>query len=154
MRPKSPWSIPKSFFAKYKFDTDETIQKCFDFDWKCSTLEKQIRDPTEREHIIKFLRPKYGLIRETYKHLACVAPAGNTPSLGMNVITDVMLRCNDFIDYKLTKLSDVDLAFIATNAAGNKQYPFRQDLINNPERQLIRYQFFEMLMRLALERFV
>ena len=152
-RPKSPWSIPKSFFAKYKHDNDLIIGKCFDWDWRCSTLEKMIKDPHEKEATIKYLRPKYGLIRETYKHLACVAPAGNMPSLGMNILTEIMLKCNEFVDYKNTKLSDVDLAFIATNAAGAKNFPFRQEIIINPERQIIRYQFFEILMRLAIERF-
>ena len=75
------------------------------------------------------------------------------PSLGMNILTELMLRCNEFVDYKNTKLSDVDLAFIATNAAGAKNFPFRQEIIINPERQIIRYQFFEILMRLAIERF-
>ena len=112
-----------------------------------------IKDPAEKESVIKYLRPKYGLIRETYKHIACLAPAGNIPSLGMNVLTELMLKCNDFVDYKITKLSDVDLAFIATNALGSKHYPFRTDICINPERQIIRYQFFEILMRLALERF-
>ena len=73
--------------------------------------------------------------------------------MGTNVMTDLMLRCNEFVDYRLTKLSDVDLAFIATNAAGSKQFPFRADFILNPDRQIIRFQFFEVLMRLGLERF-
>lgn len=71
----------------------------------------------------------------------------------MNVITELMLKCNEFVDYKNTKLSDVDLAFIATNAVGSKNFPYRPELIINPERQVIRYQFFEILIRLALERF-
>lgn len=125
IRPKSPWSLPKSFFAKYKYDTDLVIGKCFDWDWRCSTLDKMLKDPHEKELIIKFLRPKYGLIRETYKHLACVAPAGNMPSLGMNILTEIMLKCNDFVDYKYIRLSDVDLAFIATNAIGARNFPFK-----------------------------
>ena len=107
-----------------------------------------IKDPQAKDDLIKFLRPRYGLFREAYKHLACIAPAGNVPSIGTNVLTDLMLHCNEFVDYRLTKLSDVDLAFIATNATGNKQFPFRADIILNPERQIIRYQFFEVLMRL------
>lgn len=152
-RPKSPWSIAKSFFAKYKFDTDDVLARCFEFDWKCSTLDRKIRDPQDKEAVKDFLRPKYGLFREAYKHLACVAPAGNTPSIGTNVLTELMLRCNEFVDYKLIKLSDVDLAFVATNASGNKHFPFRADLVINPERQIIRYQFFEIMISLALERF-
>ena len=82
-----------------------------------------------------------------------MAPAGNMPSLGMNILTELMLKCNGFIDYKLTKLSDVDLAFIATNAVGARNFRFEAETVINPERQIIRYQFFEILIRLALERF-
>lgn len=93
-----------------------------------------IKDPKDKDELYKFLRPRYGLFREAYKHLACISPAGNVPSMGPNVLTDLMLHCNDFVDYRLTNLSDVDLAVISTNAAGNKQFPFNPDTILNPER--------------------
>ena len=93
------------------------------------------------------------MLRETYKHLACLAPAGNIPSIGSNLLSDVILHCNDFVDSKAMKLSDVDLAFIASNAYSNKKFPYRSDFIINPERQIIRYQFLEVMIRLALERF-
>ena len=44
-RPKSPWSLAKSVFANYKFDTDELMATCFDYDWGCSTLDRSIKDP-------------------------------------------------------------------------------------------------------------
>lgn len=93
------------------------------------------------------------MFREAYKNLSCLAPAGNVPSIGTNILSDLMLRCGEFVDYRLTKLSDVDLAFIASNAAASKQFPFSADLVLNPERQLIRYQFLEVIVKLGLERF-
>ena len=116
-------------------------------------MDRMIKDPMERDAIYKFLRPKYGLIRETYKHLACIAPAGNVPSIGMNSLSELMLKCNDFVDRKVTSLHDVDLAFITTNAVGAKSFPYRPEEVINPERQLIRYQFLEVLMRLGHEKF-
>ena len=41
----------------------------------------------------------------------------------MNLISDVCLKMNKFIDYKIMKNSDVDLAFITTNTLGNKAHP-------------------------------
>lgn len=79
-----------------------------------------IKDPDNNTKIRNYLRPKYFLIRETYKHLAMLAPSGNVASIGMNSMTELMLKCNDLVDYKYIKLSDVDLAFIACNATGNK----------------------------------
>ena len=54
--------------------------------------------------------------------------------MGTNILSDLLLRCNDFVDYKMTKLSDCDLAFIATNAVGARNFPYRAEVIINPER--------------------
>lgn len=53
------------------------------------------------------------------------------------------------IDYKTVKLSDVDLHFVSTLASGT-QYKTR----TNPERQLIRFQFLEILVRLAIDKYL
>ena len=118
MRPPSAWSLAKSFFAKYKFDNDVIYNKCFDFDWNCSSLNRMVKDPEMNSKVRAMLRSKYPVIRETYKHLSMLAPSGNIASLGQNSMTEIMLKCNDLVDYKIIKLSDVDLAFIACNAAG------------------------------------
>ena len=60
-------------------------------------------------------------------------------SVGMNVLTELMLKCNDFVDYKTIKLSDVDLAVITVNASAARKYRFDPDTCINPERQIIRY---------------
>lgn len=46
------------------------------------------------------------------------------------------------------KLTDVDLEFISTNASNNKLRGR-----NNPDRQLIRFQFLEIFVRLALDKY-
>jgi hypothetical protein len=71
-------------------------------------------------------------MRETYKFYAAVGPSGNTPSIGQNIFTDLILRMGEqFVDYKSLKLSDVDLACISTNAAGLKKFG---RTTTNPER--------------------
>lgn len=52
----------------------------------------------------------------------------------MNGFTELILRCNDFVDYRNTALKDIDLALVATNATGSKKFPFKTDIVNNPER--------------------
>lgn len=49
--------------------------------------------------------------------MSAQSPAGIIPSIGMNAVSELMLKCKDFVDYSNLKLSDVDLSFIATNAA-------------------------------------
>jgi hypothetical protein len=129
------------------------MHKCFEFDWKTGVFDKIIKDNNEREIIKMFLRSNYHYVRECYKHLSSVSPNGNVPSIGMNMISELMLKARDFVDYSSIKLSDVDLAFISTNAATARVYQFRAEECNNPERQLIRFQFLEILVRLAIERY-
>lgn len=52
------------------------------------------------------------------------------------------------VDGKYLKLSDIDLEFVACKA----NPPFRGKL--NPERQLIRYQFMEMWVRIAVQKYI
>jgi hypothetical protein len=66
--------------------------------------------PEEIEDIYNYLKSKYHLIREAYKHVAATAPAGGIPSIGSNCCTELFLKMsNSFIDYKSLKTSDVDL---------------------------------------------
>ena len=118
--PDAEWTLANSFFGKYKADDDDIINKCFDFDWGCSSLDKLIKDLTSRQNVKNFLRPRYKMIREAYKHLACIAPSGNIPSIGMITMAEILLKCNDLVDNKNLKLSDVDISFIATNSTGSR----------------------------------
>ena len=65
----------------------------------------------------------------------------------MNIFNDIIYNLN-VIDYRTLKSTDVDLTFIATNASG-QIYKTRM----NPERQLIRFQFLEIMVRLAIEKY-
>ncbi len=42
-RPPSPWEVVKSYFftpTVDKQDSPDLLKKCFEFDWKCSKLER------------------------------------------------------------------------------------------------------------------
>ena len=98
-RPKTPWTFENSFFARFKHDNDLLMQRCFEFDWKSGVFDRIIKNDTDREVVKNYLRYKYKYIRECYKHLASVSPAGNVPSVGMNPFSELMLKAKDFVDY-------------------------------------------------------
>lgn len=50
------------------------------------------------------------------------------------------------VDNKFLKLKDVDLNYVATNSVKEKNYL-------NPERNLVRYQFMEILVRIAVDKY-
>ena len=76
-----------------------------------------------------------------------MGPAGLYPSIGSNVISEIVASCNNLVDNQTLNLSDIDLEFVATNA-GIKNNP------RNPERQLVRYQLMEYFVRIAKTKFV
>ena len=126
------------------------MDSCFEYDWECSALPKLLKD----HDIVKpYLRSKYTLVKEAYKHLSCVTPSGNVPSIGMNIMTDLVLQCSNLLDFKTLKTSDCDLSYVTTLSKANIRFPFKEEECMNPERQLIRCQFLELLIRLALEKY-
>ena len=66
--------------------------------------------------------------------------------IGVNTYTEMISSCGDFIDGRTFKMSDLDLEFVATNA-GSKANP------RNPDRQLVRYQLMEVLVRHSMDKF-
>lgn len=67
--------------------------------------------------------------------------------IGIQTFSDVINSLNGFIDGKNMKLADLDLEFISTNAGGTKSKM-------NPERMLVRHNWMEIFVRLAITRFV
>ncbi len=68
-------------------------------------------------------------------------------SIGTNVFSEIVYNCPSLIDSKHVKLSDVDLEFISTKAGTAHKTK------NNPDRQIIRFQFLELFVRLALDKY-
>lgn len=86
--------------------------------------------------------------RDSYKFFSAVQPSNGIFSIGTNVFNEIVSSLG-VVDKISLKLSDVDLDFVATNAGVAK----RPGKNLNPERQLVRYQFLEIWVRLALSKF-
>jgi hypothetical protein len=76
-----------------------------------------------------------------------VDPQINLMSVGNNTFSEVVNNLPGFIDGKYLNLADLDLEFISTNANGK---PGKR----NPERMLVRHNWMEIFIRLAVTRFV
>jgi hypothetical protein len=68
-------------------------------------------------------------------------------SIGQNSFTDFCFSCKGLVDGLTLKLSDVDLNLKATLYSEVKNNP------RNPANALIRFQFMEILVRLAIDKF-
>ena len=61
-RPKSPFTVKKTVFAQFKQDTEDLTDKCFEFDWQCSKIDKLIKAVVEKEKVYKYLKKKYWIM--------------------------------------------------------------------------------------------
>jgi len=143
---QKPWSVKDSVFRDYKKEDEELWEKCFKFDWNSSRIPRFIKDERELQIIHDHLRSLYRAIKDTYKYFAAIGVSGDLFSVPINAFTEFLNQAG-IVDGKLIKLSEIDILFITTNAVSVKQ-PF------NPDRALVRYQFMEILVRIAVDKYV
>ena len=99
----------KSVFRSYKPDNKRLLDECFEYDWANTKCEKILKKEEEIKKTHDYLKGIWKSIRETYKHYAGVSPLGRIMCTGSGIISEILSKCNNFIDGKTIKLSDVDL---------------------------------------------
>lgn len=146
-RPKvveKQWSVAESIFKDYKLDSPELLGKCFDYDWGKCKVPRLIKDLNELEKIKTIIASRYQVIKEIYKYYSSIAPAGEIWSIGQMVFTDI---CNEskIIDNTF-RLSDIDF---------HLKGALFQEVRNprSPPNSLVRFQFMEILVRIALDKY-
>lgn len=122
------------------------IDNCFEIDWPMTKLDKFIKNGLEESKA--YLKSIYPQIREMYKYYAGLNPLGRIMGFSMGTLSEMLSRCNNFVDGQVIKSADVDLSFIACNG-GKKITSYL-----SPDKGLVRYQMNETLVRLAVDKFV
>ena len=144
IRPKTPWDFNKSIFAAYKSDTPELLDQWFEIDWENSKIPKLVRE--EEFEIKEYLRSLYRNLREWYKYYAGISPSNQVFCISKTLFNEIINSIYpSIIDVNLT-ISAIDLEFITT-MSGNKSGKL------NPSRDLIRFQFIEIFVRLAIQKY-
>ena len=148
---KESWSKAKSIFKGYVVDHPNTLKKWFEEDWGNSNIEKIVKDEFDRNKVKEFLQSIYIPLRETYKNYAGTSFVNNVPAVGSNSITDLLIS-SGALDYKLLKLADIGVDFIATNVGQKPPDPQWRHL--NPDRLLVRDEFMQIFVRLAASKYL
>lgn len=146
IRPKTPWDFNKSIFAPYRSDTKDLLNRCFDIDWDNSKIAKILKNDPNLEEIQEFLRTQYREVRECYKNYAGISPSNQVFCITKTLFNEIINSIHpSIVDNNLT-LTAIDLEFITTISGikGGKL---------NPNRDLIRYQFLEIWVRLAIHKY-
>jgi hypothetical protein len=116
-------------------------------DIEYSKIHKFVKDPADRQAVYDVLLKNYEVIFEQYLYGQSVS---NYPSVSM---TDFTNLCSSWkiVNKKDLSIKDIDILFFAVNfeEVGGGQ----ADLEDNPDKELCRYEFFEILVRMAKLKF-
>ena len=145
---KTPWDFFKSVFKQYRPDNQKMLDDCFEIDWANTKCEKILKGEGEAAKVKAYIKTVYKCLRETYKYHAGLQPLGRIMCVGSGTLTEILNNCEDFVDGKTIKISDVDLQVIACN--GGRRAANWLD----PDKALVRCQFIEVLVRLAQDKFI
>lgn len=131
----------KSVFKPWKADTSKSLRKMFDQDMEYSKIFKVSKDPNEFS-LIKDVLYKYVVeIKDVFVY--CTG-SSLFPYISWLDFSSFW-QSWDIIDKNWT-IADLDRIFIATNVQ-LESYSY------NPERELWRYEFFEIIVRLAKQKY-
>jgi NLR family CARD domain-containing protein 3 len=145
VRPKTPWDFNKSIFAAYKQDTPELLDNCFETDWENSRIPKIVKGDGEEE-VKEFLRSQYRSIRECYKYYAGIIPSNQVFCISKTMFNEIINGIQPSIIDSNLSIAAIDLEFITTVSG------FKGGKLN-PNRDLIRFQFLEIFVRLAVHKY-
>eukprot|EP00931_Biecheleriopsis_adriatica_P090379 TRINITY_DN64379_c0_g1_i1.p1 TRINITY_DN64379_c0_g1~~TRINITY_DN64379_c0_g1_i1.p1 ORF type:complete len:932 (-),score=168.48 TRINITY_DN64379_c0_g1_i1:53-2848(-) len=139
----------KSLLAAFCPDSPKLLQKCFALDWSMAKKSRLIPE-AEDATVAKLIEPRYGEIVAIYRYLSAI---GVSSSSGFGVTS---LDAANFaveaglVDGQATRLCDVDRLFIASNVMSSEQ---RKDMLVRNDKQLVRFQFLEFILRIADQHF-
>ena len=143
------FNLYSSLFTSWKVNLEDYYRKCFKADMLYSKIYKFVKDKKDLAALSELLVTNYGEILEQYMWGQGVS---NYPSIDM---VDFSKQCKLWgcINKKDLSVSDIDRLFVAVNfeeVQGDKQ----AELDDNPDKELCRYEFFEILVRMAKCKFI
>ena len=95
-----------------------------------------------------YIRSIYKYIRETYKSYSGLHPVDRITCIQSPALIECLKNCMNLLDHRTIKVADIDIELIACNSKQDKR---KNEL--NPDKQLVRFQFLEMLVRLAIDKY-
>lgn len=139
-----PWDFNQSSFKDYRFDTDEVLARCCDFDFYISNIKDIIPDVKVREEVKGILVAHYRLLTEAFKQLSAISGI-ELFAISKNVLNEFLRKCG-ILSNEFT-VNDAGIIWNLSNAPQSKGEVF------NAGNGLCRYEFAEFMTRLAIDRF-
>jgi hypothetical protein len=135
------FKLENSVFSKFKLDTPKVIDLACADDCNFSKIHRFVKDLDDRAAVFKMVKKYYSLLKDQF--LSCIA----TKSYPVIDWMDFVSSCHKWkvIDSDLTSM-DIDRIFIATNYE-------EEDLEDNEDNSLCRYEFMEIMCRMAKSKY-
>ncbi|CAG9334427.1 unnamed protein product [Blepharisma stoltei] len=139
------WKIPISLFKDYHFDTNDTWNDGFEFDYKHTRIPNFVKKLADQEHVKSILKAIYQSFREFYKYFSATG-GGEIFCIGPNGMSEFLNMCN-IID-ELYDVTDIGVNWNAIKSQVHK------DQIYNAKNGICRYEFMEILVRIANDKYI
>ena len=136
------FSKPKSVFAKWREDTPKVLSTAFTTDAQFMKCNKFIKEEKDKNDTFDVMLKYYSNLKNQF-----INQIGSMKSYPVIDWLDFVSHCNDWgiVDKNLTQ-ADIDRIFVATNFE-------EEDLEDNDDSSLCRYEFSEILIRMAKTKY-
>lgn len=140
----------KPFFHGFKRESEATLRECFRLDWSRAKVGRIVPE-AERAAVQALLERSYRGLLALYRVVSAMGVTGDT-GFGVSQIEASSTISEAGLVDSVTRISDVDRFFIAAKVLPVDMH--KKDLAVRQDKALVRYQFMELLLRLAHQRFV
>ncbi|CAK9105363.1 Leucine-rich repeat-containing protein 74B [Durusdinium trenchii] len=150
----SKWVKEESMFADYPLETTEFVIRSFKADCTHAKFQRFVKSDEERHTMLLVLQENYQLLRVVYQLFCANSTGGAVNAVSWNAFTEFCQLCN--IPDKNCKLQDLDTIFVATNVNDGEEEQGKDSNGKklNPDRDLCRYEFVEIIARIAIQKFL
>ena len=136
----------RSVFKDYREDTQAFLQKCFNEDFSFSKITRLVKKGNDFDHEVARIKE---LLFEHYIRIINIfyfySGSSSYPFITMNDFTSFS-HATKILDGEIIKLADLDLILVAS-CVSHHQY------VNSATLDMTRYEFIEMIVRVAQDRY-
>eukprot|EP00753_Platysulcus_tardus_P010744 PLAT3014.1.p1 GENE.PLAT3014.1~~PLAT3014.1.p1 ORF type:complete len:474 (+),score=260.16 PLAT3014.1:39-1460(+) len=140
-----------SVFDDFHSETAEQLAEAIESDWRRLKLTGIVPDADEKSRVKSVLVTHFVTLRDAFKFYAGLGGSGNPFTVSLNEFTQFTSKCG-IMDWERINPASISGVFIATNVERNADGSLAKD-DSNPDRELVRFEFIEALLRLAMKKF-
>ena len=155
VKPRTPWSFPKSIWAYYGYEyegiSEDYLDDCFEFDFNRCQFNKDFKDEESYKELRKMLRERYRDIIDCYKYYSSLS-GYQLWQITQNNLTEFINRCPGMCDIKY----DINNIFLTqkTVCANLIDKEDKKKNNKNLSENIVRHQFMNLLVKSAKDKYV